>query len=92
MICPDCGLNFKNLGAHKRFCKKRIMRPGELLEVNSFDDIIMDDYIKEKPLSSILSEIEGVLKSLHHQIQVNVTSENGSATEVELKVRFQLRR
>ena len=80
MICPDCGGEFKNLGAHQRFCSER--RP----------ELIVDDYIKEKPLSSILSEIEGVLKSLHHQVQVSVTSENGNATDVELKVRFQLRR
>ena len=88
MICPDCGGEFKNLGVHRRFCGP----PESIVEVDSLKNVIVDDYIKEKPLSSILSEIEGVLKSLHHQVQVSVASENGNATEVELKVRFQLRR
>jgi len=80
MICPDCGGEFKNLGAHQRFCSER--RP----------ELIVDEYIKEKPLSSIISEVEGVLKSLNHQIRVTVNSDNGVATDVELTARFQLRR
>jgi len=81
MICPDCGGEFKNLGAHKRFCKQPV---SNLIQV--------DDYIKEKPLSSIISDIEDILKSVQHQLQVSVTSDNGKESEVELIVRFQTRR
>ena len=78
MICPNCGGEFKNLGVHKRFCKD--------------STITVDDYIKEKPLSSIISDIENILKPVQHQLQVSVTSDNGKESEVELKARFQIRR
>ena len=79
MICPDCGGIFKNIGAHKRFCKA--VRPK----------LVVDDYM-EKPLSSIISGIREVLKSHQYQITVTTTENNGVAEDVELKVRFQLRR
>jgi hypothetical protein len=78
MICPKCGGEFKNLGVHTRFCKD--------------STITVDDYIKEKLLSSIISGIEDILRSVQHQLQVSVTSDNGKESEVELKVRFQIRR
>ena len=78
MICPDCGKDFKNLGAHKRFCE-------------GAPALTVDDYM-EKPLSSIISDIREVLKSYQYQITVKTIENNGKTDNVELTVRFQARR
>ena len=85
MKCPGCGGDFKNLGVHQRFCKQQIMLPGEVIEVD------VDDYIMEKPLSSVISDIRDILKRYHEEIQVTTVEKDGT-TLVELTVRFQSRR
>lgn len=78
MKCPDCGGEFKNLGAHKRFCNQK----GER---------IVDNYLMEKPLSSVISDIRDILKRYHEEIEVTTIEKDGM-TSVELTVRFQSRR
>ena len=79
MICPECGGEFKNLGAHKRFCSAK-------------PQIKVDDYIKEKPLSSIIADIRDVLKSVQHEMTVKTVADNGVTKLVEITARFQIRR
>ena len=78
MICPDCGKQFKNLGAHQRFCGKKV-------------NIIIDKYMG-KSLSSTLDEIRGVLKSFRYTLEIKTIEENGDCSEVELKIRIPIRR
>jgi hypothetical protein len=79
MICSECGGEFKNLGAHKRFCKKT--------EVN----IVVDDYM-EKPLSSVIAEIRQILRAFQHNITVTTVFSGGVTETVEITARFQPRR
>lgn len=77
--CPTCKKEFKNLGAHKRFCK-----PDE-------PEIIIDNYMG-KSLSSTVEEIENVLKSFRHEIDINVSKVDMTFKQVELKIRILVRR
>jgi hypothetical protein len=79
MICPNCGKDFKNLGAHKRFCGVK--------EAN----IIIDKFMG-KSLSSTLDEIRGVLKPFRYTLEVKTTEQNGDYEELELKIRIPIRR
>jgi hypothetical protein len=87
MICPECGGEFKNLGVHKRFCK-----PTVIEEVSRIKNIKVDDYIEEKPLSSVIAEIRGILKSFQHEITVKTVFSGGVTESVEIRARFQPRR
>ena len=78
MICPKCDEDFKNLGAHKRFCKVG-------------DEIIIDEYLGQS-LSSTIDDIRKVLKSLKHEIETRVIEENGTYKSVELRIRIPIRR
>jgi hypothetical protein len=75
--CPSCGKQFKNLGSHQRHCGPK--------------EIIIDDFV-EKPLSLLISEVEELLKSYIHTINVSVDKENGNFKEITLTARFQARR
>ena len=91
--CPNCGETYKNIGSHQRWC----VPPGGIIPVDSPDEeppkpIIVVDKITEKPLSSIIADIEAVLKTLQHQLNITIIKENGNATTVEIKARFQTRR
>ena len=87
--CPYCGEFKKNLGAHKRFCKdlpeKEKGWPWE-------NDIVVDDYLPEKPLSSIISEIKQTLRQYRTQIEVKTVERGGKTDEIEILARIQLRR
>jgi hypothetical protein len=84
--CPYCGELKKNVGAHKRHCKKR-------QSTNEYCvDVLVDDYIEEKPLSSIISEIKQILKQYQKQITVTTTERNGTTEEIEIIARIQVRR
>ena len=79
MNCPDCGKPVKNLGVHKRFCKAK-------------QPVVLDDYIQEKPLSSLVAEIREILKAYRYQLEIK-TVEVGNKTEsAEILARIQLRR
>jgi len=80
--CQYCGKDCKNVGSHERWCKERIQK--EL--------VIVDEYLPEKPLSSIISEIKQVLKQYQKQIVVTTIERNGSTEEIEIIARIQLRR
>ena len=85
-VCPNCSKEFDNLGVHLRFCKDKIIK-----EIDAIKVIVIDE-ITEKPLSSIISDIEAVLKSLQHTMKIEITKNNGNVSEVELTARFQIRR
>ena len=78
-ICPNCGKECKNVGSHLRHCKYR-------------NRLIVDEYIKEKPLSSIISEIKEILKQHQNQIEVKTIERNGTTEEIEIVARIHLRR
>ena len=78
--CPLCGrTNIKNLGSHMRHCKKRM-------------GVVVDDYLPEKPLSSIISDIKQILKQYQKQIEVKTIERNGTTEEIEIIARIQIRR
>jgi hypothetical protein len=76
--CIGCGGAFKNLGAHKRFCKTK-------------PNIIIDNYMG-KSLSSIVEDIENVLKSMPYTMDTNVSKGNGVFKSIELIIRIPVRR
>ena len=79
MICPKCLEDFKNLGAHKRFCKVG----GE---------IIIDEYLGES-LSSIVANIREVLKAVKYELEIKTVEENGKEYKsLELNIRIPIRR
>jgi len=80
--CQYCGKECKNVGSHERWCKERT--PKEL--------VVVDDYLPEKPLSSIISEIKEILKQYQKQIEVRTIERNGTTEEIEIIARIQLRR
>ena len=88
-VCPNCSKEFENLGVHQRFCKE--LEPGACIPVDDLRTIFIDE-ITEKTLSSIISDIEAVLKSLQHTMKIEITKNNGNVSEVELTARFQIRR
>jgi len=78
VICPDCGGEFKNLGAHKRFCK-------------GSSELEIDDYLG-KSLSFVLESIRQTVKPYSHTIETKVTDENGKYTMLDINIRIPLRR
>ena len=86
-VCPNCQKEFANLGSHMRFCKVRLINK----EIDEYPDLVVDK-IAEKPLSSMIAEIENILKAAQHSLEIIVTKQNGTVSDVELKARFQIRR
>ena len=78
MICPDCQKEFKNLGAHQRFCKGV--------------GIVEDNYIPEKRLSTLVSDMRTLLVSYSHTLEVKTIEESGVTGYVEITARFPIRR
>jgi len=76
--CPECGKKFKNLGAHiyQAHGKQRVTEP--------------DDYIPEKPLRELLSEIKEILKRYRNQITVTTVERSGKTEEIEITARIQM--
>jgi len=87
--CQYCGEIFDNPKVHERFCKKR---PSDKEGWPYEQNIIVDNYIPEKPLSIIISEIRNVLRSYKHCLEVKTMERNGTTEEIEIVVRFQTRR
>ena len=78
VVCPDCGGEFKNLGAHKRFCK-------------GSSELEIDDYMG-KSLSFLIESIRQVLRSVKYRLTTEVVDENGEYESLELKIRIPIRR
>ena len=76
--CPRCLKSFKKLSSHMRWCKDS-------------SALIIDDFT-EKRLSSVILEIEEVLKSYINEMDIHVKKANGDFKEVTLTARFQVRR
>jgi len=76
--CPECGKKVKNLGSHtyQAHGKQRVTEP--------------DDYIPEKPLKDLLSEIKEILKRYRNQLTVTTVERSGKTEEVEIKARIQI--
>ena len=80
--CQYCGEIFKSPKVHERFCEKRPLGNG----------IIVDEYIQEKPLSSIISEIRQILRQHRSRMEIKTIEQNGTVEEIEIIARMQLRR
>jgi|TARA_Y100000310_G_scaffold270027_1_gene283619 hypothetical protein len=87
--CPHCGKEKKNLGAHLRFCKKKII--SDVIE-DKLPSIVEDDYIKEKPLSSLVSDMKKLLHQYQTEFRITTFEMGGTIKEVEIVARIQLRR
>lgn len=79
--CPKCNKQFDNLGAHQRFCKAEKAVPGPV-------EIVVDEYMVEKPLSSVISEIEELLIPFRHTFEVRIVKDE----MVEITARIPIRR
>ena len=84
MNCDLCGKEVKNLGVHKRFCGKTPIGQPKVLE-----KIVVDE-ITEKPLSELLSNLKGILKTFRHELDVRISESGGRTSEVEIRVRIQV--
>jgi hypothetical protein len=80
MICPDCGKeNLKNLGVHRRFC------------TGSANGIIVDNHIKEKRLSDLITELRSILDRHRHSLEVKTFEEAGDGY-VQITAKIPIRR
>ena len=77
--CPECGKKVKNLGSHtyQAHRKERVVikEPG--------------DYIPEKPLRELLSEVRQILNRYQNRITVTTTEQGGKTESVEILARIQ---
>ena len=80
MKCDICGVEVKNLGAHK-YQKHREELPTVAIDVP-----------KEKPLSDLIDGIKALLRPYQSQISVSYEEENGSVKSIEITARIQTRR
>ena len=88
MKCDICGRDdIKNLGVHKRFCGKTTNEP--VGEIPIFETVKVDE-ITEKPLSELLSNLKGIMKTFRHELDVRISERGGRTSEVEIRVRIQL--
>jgi len=81
--CPHCGAFKKNLGSHMRHCTSG---------ADGVFKIKVDDYLPEKPLSSVISDIKQVLRQYRAEIEVTTIERGGTTEEIEILTRIQLRR
>ena len=79
MICPQCGEDKKNLGAHMRFCK-------------AASEIIADNYIKEQRLSDLVIELRQILDKHPHSLEIKTVEDAGVTNYVEITARIPTRR
>ena len=49
-----------------------------------------DEFIKEKPLSLLISELRQILNRFQSQITVKTFEKNGKTSEIEITARIQL--
>ena len=78
--CPECGKEFKNLGAH-------------IYQAHKKERVVItepDDYIPEKPLRELLSEIRQILNRYQNRITVTTTEQGGKTELVEILARIQI--
>ena len=90
MICSVCNKDFKNLGAHMYQ-----MHKGN--ELNTFEnsvevpsEIKVDEVIKEKPLSILVSEIKELLRPYQNELIIRIAEKGGKMKEIEITARIQL--
>jgi hypothetical protein len=84
-VCPICSKEYKNLGSHMAHAHKEQKADG--------GNIVVDDYVPEKLLSDLISELRAVLKKVHHcQLTVETMEQNGITGEVVITARIQTRR
>lgn len=88
--CQYCLEEFENAGAHERFCKKNPNRDIPFSKKGT--KIKVDEYIKEKPLSSIISEIRQILTQHRSRMEIKTVEQNGTVEEIEIIARIQVRR
>ncbi len=80
MKCEICGKECDNLGAHM-YQKHREALPLE---------IKVDETIKEKPLSELVSEMKDLLKPYQNEISIRTFEKGGKLKEIEITARIQL--
>ena len=93
MQCDLCGKEVKNLGVHKYHKHRDTLKPGEVIAVehlSELDEKIVVDEITEKPLSELLSNLKGILKTFRHELDVRISESGGRTSEVEIRVRIQV--
>jgi len=71
MICPNCNKDFKNLGAHKRFCGK---------------GVIVDNHIKEQRLSDLITSLRLILSRHPHTLEVRTVEGTGGFVEITARI------
>ena len=80
-VCPVCGESFKRLDVHMR--KAHPEEAGQPLQV--------DEYIADKRLSSLLSDMRQLLMQYRSAIEIKVAERNGKPESVEIVARIQIR-
>jgi len=88
MKCDLCGIEVKNLGAHK-YQKHRDAVPEV---VDQTPAIEVDNHIPDKQLSFIVSELKNILRQYSYSLTVKTVEQNGTNSEVEIVARIQPRR
>lgn len=98
--CKICGKEFKNLGVHMYQMHKSVSISKNLEfedgnKISSTDttftsEIKVDDVIKEKLLSVLISEIKNLLKPYQNELIIRISEKGGKMKEIEITARIQL--
>lgn len=78
--CPVCNKEFKNLGSHIFHAHKKDL-PEE--------SMVVDEYIQEKPLSDLISQLRQILKQYQSSLTVTTVEKNGTVSEIQISARIQ---
>jgi len=91
--CKICGREFKNLGVHMYQMHKSVSIPKDLEFENGnkvAPEIKVDEIIKEKLLSALISEIKDLLKPYQNELIIRIAEKGGKMEEIEITARIQL--
>ena len=94
MICTICNKDYNNLGVHMYHKHKETLKPGQVIKVDDPSEIQaeiqVDEVIKEKPLSILVSEIKELLKPYQNELIIRIAEKGGKMKEIEIIARIQL--
>ena len=97
--CDVCGGMYHNIGTHKNMAhpqpttELRFGENGELYQDNEKEGnnrLVVDKYVDE-PLSTLLSDMEKLLKAYRTETEIKIEKNCGSVKAVEIKTRILLR-
>ncbi len=66
------------------------MPGGRPPKIRIEERIVVDEPIKEKPLSDLISDIKQLVKRYRNQITTKISEKDGKVSEIMIEVRIQL--